>query len=143
MMEYLKRIYLRLLIPALAGFISVSLLKRYGIVIPEKFNPSKILSAGILIISSITALAGPVFIRAVFANSVKGKKLTQEDKFLAFEKNLIRLALITPYCCIAAYIFDLTSFYMAAVFLLTLYSLYYFYPSERRIKFERRIFRVK
>ncbi|MDZ7859958.1 MAG: hypothetical protein U5O15_04740 [Candidatus Krumholzibacteriota bacterium] len=139
----MKKIYLGFLIPALAGFISVYLLKRYGILFPEKFSPSKILSTGILVISSISALAGPVFLRANFANSVKGKKSTRNDKFMAFEKKLIRLALITPYFCIAAYIFDLTSFYMTAIFLLTLYSLYYFYPSERRINFERRIFRVK
>jgi hypothetical protein len=42
-----------------------------------------------------------------------------------------------------AQILQLPRFHLAGTIIMALYALYYYYPSKRRIDFERRIFRVK
>jgi hypothetical protein len=42
-----------------------------------------------------------------------------------------------------AQILQLPRFHLAATIIMALYAVYYYYPSKRKLKFERRIFRVK
>jgi hypothetical protein len=143
MTGHLKKTYFKLLVPVVVGFICVYLLKIYDVDLPSKFLNTRFFSASVLIISAVFSVAGPVFLRTIFAYRTKGKDYTPLENFIRFEKNLIRLALIAPYCAVIAYLFDLPYFYMAGTFLISLYAVYYFYPSKRRIKFEEGIFRVK
>ena len=55
----------------------------------------------------------------------------------------MRVALVTPYLTLAGYWLALPKFYLSGAVLMTLYAGYYFYPSRRRLEFDRRIFRVR
>ena len=65
------------------------------------------------------------------------------QEFLDFEKKLIIISMISPYIIIIPIIFNFSSFYFAGIILFSLYSIYYYYPSEKRIDFEKKLFRIK
>jgi len=44
---------------------------------------------------------------------------------------------------LVAYLLEFPRFYLAGTVLMALYAVYYYYPSKKRIQFERKIFRVK
>jgi hypothetical protein len=64
------------------------------------------------------------------------------EALLRFERTFLYIALITPYVAVASFILEIPRFYCAGTVIMALYAAYYYYPSERRIQFERRIFRV-
>ena len=130
-------------LPAVAGFILILALQNSQLVrfsIPQ--IPS-VLSFIIFIISVCFAVALPIFYRTVFANKRRHQTSTAEDDWLKFERNLLYIALVTPYVCLIAQILRLPRFHLAGTIIMALYAVYYYYPSERRIEYERRIFRVK
>jgi hypothetical protein len=49
----------------------------------------------------------------------------------------------TPYVALIAQILQLPRFHLAGTIVMALYAVYYYYPSMRRIEFDRRVFRVK
>lgn len=143
MAEELKRAYFSQLIPAVVLLIILMVIKEYTGGFPESRPYPVFLAAGVFFISVLTALAGPVFYRTVFAYRVREVKNTPQDVLARFERNLIRIALITPYLCIAAYVFEFPNLYFGGSVLMSLYAIYYFYPSDTRLSFEKRIFRVR
>jgi hypothetical protein len=52
------------------------------------------------------------------------------------------MILVTPYLALLAYFLQLSRFYLAATLLVTLYAVYYTYPSHKRIAFDEKIFRT-
>ena len=139
----LKRTYFTLLLPAVAGFILIFVLQHFHLVsfntpqIPPVFHP-------IIFIASVCfAVALPIFYRTVFANKRRHQTHTAEEDWLKFERNLLYIAMATPYVCLIAQILQLPRFHLAGSIIMALYAVYYFYPSKKRIEFERRIFRVK
>lgn len=139
----LKRIYFTLLLPAVAGFIAVFVLQHFHLVdwnipdIPPVVHPL------VFIISVCFALAFPILYRTVFASQRRHQKYTAEAEWLKFERNLLYIALVTPYVCLIAQILKLPRFHLAGTILMALYAVYYYYPSKKRIDYEQRIFRVK
>ena len=139
----LKRTYFILLLPAVAGFVLIFALQHFHLV---NFNISQIppvLYPVIFIVSVCFAVAFPIFDRTVFANKRRHQTHTAEDDWLKFERNLLYIALATPYVSLIAQILQLPRFHLAGTIIMALYAVYYYYPSKRRIDFERRIFRVK
>jgi hypothetical protein len=139
----LKRTYFTLLLPAVAGFILIFVLQYFHLVsfnipqIPPIFYP-------IIFIASVCfAVALPIFYRTVFANKRRHQTHTVEKDWLKFERTLLYIAMTTPYVSLIAQILQLPRFHLAGTIIMALYALYYYYPSKRRIDFERRIFRVK
>jgi hypothetical protein len=49
----------------------------------------------------------------------------------------------TPYVALIAQILQLPRFHLGGTIIMALYAVYYYYPSKRRIEFERRVFRVQ
>jgi len=139
----LKRVYFSLIVPVVAGFICIYFLKRHEVNLPGNFWHTKVFCVAVLVISAVFSVAGPVLLITLFAYSMKGESYTPIDKFIRFEKYLVGLAMVAPYCGVTAYLFDFPHFYMSGTFLISLYAVYYFYPSNRRIKFEKGIFRVR
>jgi MFS family permease len=139
----LKRIYFTLLLPAVAFFIAVFVLQHFHLVdwhipsIPPVVHPL------VFIISVCFAVAFPILYRTVFANQRRHQKYTAEEDWLKFERNLLYIALATPYVCLVAQILKLPRFHLAGTILMALYAVYYYYPSRKRIDYERRLFRVK
>ena len=143
MADRLKRIYYILLLPAVAGFILIFVLRHFQLV---RFNIPQIpsvLSPTIFVLSVCFAVALPIFYRSLFANKRRHLTKTAEADWLRFEHNLLYIAMATPYIALLAQILQLPRFHMGGTIIMALYAVYYYYPSERRIEYERRIFRVK
>ena len=143
MIKKLKKTYFSLLIPAMVGFICIYLSKKFNFFNFDQLQFISILSPIVFVLSVIFGLAAPIFFRSLFAHKMRNEKSTTESKLIRFEQSLIRIALVTPYLGLLAYLFEFKQFYFTATFLVTLYAVYYFYPSQKRIAFEKRIFRVK
>lgn len=143
MIDKLKRTYFSLLIPAIVGFLCIYLLKEFNFIHLGKPQFISILAPSVFVLSVIFAIAAPIFFRSLFAHKISNEKSTTESKLIKFEQSLIRIALVTPYLGLVAYFFEFQRFYFSATFIMTLYAVYYFYPSQKRIAFEKRIFKVK
>lgn len=143
MATQLKRTYFYLLIPAIIGFIFVFICRRFNLLYLNTHDVPDILSPAIFILSIVFAVALPILYRTLFANRIRHRSSTPETDWLKFEKNLIRIALVTPYLTIFAYFLQIPKFHLSGTTLAALYAIYYFYPSKNRIVFEKRIFRVK
>jgi hypothetical protein len=143
MIDKLKRTYFTLLVPAIVGFAAYFIAKTYDLV---AFGPTKfqgILAPLLFILSVVFAIALPIFCRVLFANSVRQKKGVSEADLLKFERIFLYIALVTPYIALAGYMLELPRFHLGGTVIMALYAVYYYYPSQKRIQFERRIFRVK
>ncbi len=139
----LKRTYFTLLLPALAGFIAVFALQHFQLVSFNIPQIPPILYPIIFIASACFAVALPIFYRTVFANKRRHQTRTAEEDWLRFERNLLYIAMATPYVALIAQVLRLPRFHLGGTIIMALYAVYYYYPSKRRLKFERRIFRVK
>jgi hypothetical protein len=129
--------------PSILGFVLVYLNKASGFVRIDPMNFSEIIAPSIFILSVGCAVALPIFYRAFFAHRKRMDHSVSENELIKFERRLIYIAMLTPYLALTAYILELPRFYTAGAFLMGLYVIYYFYPSKKRLAFDRRIFRVK
>ena len=139
----LKRTYFMLLLPAVLGFILIFAIRHFHLL---SFNIPQFPSAippFIFIVSVCFAVALPIFYRTLFANKMRHQTRTSEGDWLKFERNLLYIAMITPYLGLIAQILQLPRFHLAGTIIMALYAVYYYYPSLRRIEFDRRVFRVK
>jgi len=143
MAKNLKRIYFTFLVPSIFGFAIASWAKTYDFIEIGSVKFTEIAGPIIFILGIVLAVAFPIFYRALFAHKSRDLINLPEKKLLKFERTLINVAMITPYLALIAYFFELPRFYTASAILVGLYAVYYFYPSKKRIGFERRIFRVK
>ena len=139
----LKRTYFTLLLPAVGGFIAVFVIQYFHLVDWNIPQIPPVLPPLIFIVSACFAVALPIFYRTVFANKRRFQTHTVEEDWLKFERTLLYIALATPYVALIAQILRLPRFHLAGTIIMALYAVYYFYPSKRRIVYERRIFRVK
>ncbi|UCG07424.1 MAG: hypothetical protein JSV83_01860 [Desulfobacterales bacterium] len=138
----LKKTYVSLLLPALGGLVLISVLQNFFTV---DFNLPPIpgfLSAAIFIVSAFTAIALPIFYRTLFANKMRGQTHTLATDWLKFERRLIYIAMATPYLSLIARILELQRFHLAGTLIMSFYAAYYYYPSKKRIDYDRSMFRV-
>jgi hypothetical protein len=139
----LKHTYFSLLLPAVTGFVAVYILDHFDLVawkIPQLTGAIPII---IFVASVCTAVALPILYRTTFANKQRHQIHTPEKQWLKFERNVLFVAMATPYIGLIAHILRLPRFHLTGTYLMALYAMYYFYPSIKRIEFERRVFRVK
>jgi hypothetical protein len=143
MQKILKQQYWMMIIPAGCLFLIFGLARQLNLIHPGQFAIPGVLHALIFILSAITALAGPLFLRTLFAHSMRNETKATAKKFLAFQKNNLWISQMTPYLAFISVLCDFPRFYGGAIVLMTLYAVYYFFPSEKRISFDQKIFRVK
>jgi hypothetical protein len=143
MVNEIRRIYFTLLIPAIAGFIVISIVKRFNLLEVGRIAFQEIFAPLVFVLSVVFAIAWPIFFRTLFAHKMRQKKRVSEVDLIKFERNFLYIALVTPYLTLIAYLFEFPRFYLAGTVLMALYAVYYYYPSKKRIQFEKRIFRVK
>lgn len=139
----LKRIYFTLLLPSVAGFVAVFTLQHFHLVDWHIPNLPRVIHPIVFIISVCFAVAFPILYRTAFANKRRHQTNTTEDEWLKYERNLLYIAMTTPYVSLIAQILQLARFHLAGTILMALYALYYYYPSTKRLEFDRRMFRVK
>ena len=144
MRNKLKRKYYFLVLPALLIALILIIFEQYYIF---QINPTQsitnTISPAIFILTAILALALPILYRSIFNNSIKDNKDLTVEKLLHFESRTVYIIAITPYLVLLAYVLQLPQFYFAGTVLFSLYGLYFYYPSEKRIENEKRIYRVK
>jgi hypothetical protein len=143
MQPTLSKHYWTMILPAGCLFILFGLARQLNLVHPGQFAVPGVVHALVFVVSAVTALAGPLFLRTLFAHSLRNKTGTTAKKFLVFQQNTLWLSQTTPYLAFVAVFCDFPRFYGGAIVLMALYALYYFFPSEQRISFDRKIFRVK
>ena len=95
------------------------------------------------VLAALTSVAAPLMVRTLFAHSLRSNANTDAQSFLKFQQRLLLTALLTPWLAILAMVFEFQKFYASSIVLMALYAAYYYYPSERRIAFDRKIFRVE
>ena len=143
MADELRKTYFMLLMPAVVGFIVLFCIRSFHLFDLELIKFHGVFAPPLFILSVIFAIGLPIFFRSLFAHKVRDQKNVSEGDLLQFEQTFLYIALITPYVTLAAFLFEIPRFYCAGTVIMALYAVYYYYPSERRIQFERRIFRVK
>jgi len=124
-------------------FIVVFLGKYYNHILIGPLPYFRVISTGIFILSVTFAVALPIFFRTFFAHKHRQRTSLTEGELIRFESRFLHIAMVTPYLAVLAYLLDIPRFHSAGTFLMTLYAVYYYYPSVKRIQFEKRIFRVK
>jgi len=143
MADELRRTYFILLIPAIVGFVAISAAKKFNLLEFGYITSLELIAPLVFVLSVVFAIAWPIFFRTLFSHKNRHQKSISEATLIKFERNFLYIALVTPYLTLAAYLLDFPSFYLAGTILMALYAVYYYYPSKKRIQFERRIFRVK
>ncbi|MEA2065824.1 MAG: hypothetical protein U9O65_01785 [Thermotogota bacterium] len=144
MRKKLLNLYFKLTIPA---FLIIAILFGIDKIVASirLFNCSRIFSFILMFVALLFAFVIPFWYRLTFIN--KWKKLVEdkkyEEKAFLFEKNFLIMPLLTPYIMILSFIVGVDRIPMIIIILLSLYSVYYYYPSVRRINLEKRIFKVE
>lgn len=141
MVTQLKRWYLCMVSPAAVGLIIAATAKEMGML--QLGDISTIVQQFLFVLAAVTALAAPLLMRTLFANSLKDSSGVGGPKFLRFQQRLMGVAMLTPWWALFAMVFEFQKFYASSIILMALYAVYYYFPSQRRIAFDRRIFRVK
>lgn len=142
MRDRLIKIYFILLVPAIFGFISVYV-GRY--IQQPIFLPTHlvaVIAPAIFILAAVFALAGPILFRSFFAHRQRNHSRVSQTELFKFERTLIGIAMVAPYLALAACFLQLPRFHLVGTLLLAFYAIYYYYPSNKRITFDRKIFRV-
>jgi hypothetical protein len=138
----LRQRYVWLLLPAAAGIVSIAALRSFlAVALPVPQLPAA-LSAAVFVVSVCTALALPILYRTLFANRQRGRSHTPQADWLKFERGLLYIAMATPYLAMAAQILALQRLHLAGTLIMSFYAVYYYYPSKRRLYYDRRMFRV-
>lgn len=143
MVGELKKTYFALLLPAVLGIVLIYLAKTFELFSSPKTDILKSVSPLIFVASVAFAVALPIFFRTLFAHKRRNEKSVPQADLIRFERNLLYIALVAPYLILPAYILEIPSFYFGGTILMALYAVYYYYPSEKRIQFERRVFRAQ
>jgi len=139
----LTRTYFTLLIPAILGFILIYIAKFYHLIVIGPIKFLHIISPVIFTLSVVFAIALPIFFRTLFAHRTRYQQSVSEVEWIRFECHFLYIAMITPYLALLACLFELTKFHSTGTILMALYAAYYYYPSKKRVDFDRRIFRVR
>ena len=138
----LKKIYYSLLGPAIAGFIALGVVRsiQQPFVLPAHLVA--VIAPAIFILAVVFAVAGPILFRSFFAHRQRNHSRVSQSKLFRFERTLIGISMVAPYLALAAWFLQLPRFHLVGILLLTFYAVYYHYPSNKRITFDRKIFRV-
>lgn len=141
MTDDLKKNYFAFLLPSILGFALAGWAKAFDFMRFDTVNVSEVSGPVIFMLCITLTIAFPIFYRTLFAHKLREFKNVSEKELFKFERTLITVAMITPYLALTAFFLELPRFYTAGALLMGFYAVYYFYPSKRRIAFDRRIFR--
>jgi hypothetical protein len=142
MHKKLQTQYFLMVVPAFLLFLAFGLVQGMQITTSGRFAPDAMVPVVVFIVSTITAIAGPLFLRTLFAHSVREQHKVTSTAFLSFQRRLLWVSQTTPYLAFVAVLCNFPRFYATAIVLMGLYALYYYYPSQRRIGFDKKMFRV-
>jgi hypothetical protein len=139
----LKKLYVALMAPVIIGFLAVIALQRFGYTFDLPVRVQAVMAPTIFILASGFALAGPIFYRSLFGHRQRNRGKVPRAELYRYERTLTIMALVTPYLALVGYVLQLPRFHLTATLLMALYAIYYYYPSEKRILFDMKIFRAE
>ena len=139
----LVKYYWQLLAPALVLILLSETLKATGILQKSVFEQKDVISIVVFVLAALTAIGLPVVRRLLFVDKVKTVKVVDPELWLGYEKQSLLTALLTPYFFLIASVLQFVNFFYASIFLLALYACYYYFPSDKRVQFEMRMFRIE
>lgn len=142
MHKTLQKYYMTLVLPGLGLFLILGTVTSLDLVSPGWVVISSRVYVTAFVAAVITAIAGPIFLRTLFAHSVRARQQVDITGFLKFQRRLLQVSQTTVYLAVAAVWLNFPRFYAAAIVMMGLYAMYYYYPSQRRIDFDKKIFRV-
>jgi hypothetical protein len=143
MVNELKKIYFALLVPAVIGLFAIVLAKKSEFITFGQIEFLGVIATLTFILAVFFSIGLPIFYRSLFAHKMRDRSSVSQDELVNFERSLILISLITPYLTWIGYLLEFPRFHFAGTVLMAIYAVYYFYPSKKRIQFEKRIFRVK
>jgi len=139
----LRETYFRFLIPSIVLLVIFYIIKFLGLIGDIQIESLHLISILLFVLAAVFSIALPIFYRTLFVSKLKNVKTISISEFIGFEKRLIIISMITPYIIIIPLTFNFTDFYFGGIILFALYAVYYFYPSKKRIEFEKKLFRIK
>lgn len=139
---HLRKRYLLLLSPPALLFLLTELAKANGLFGGLPHVNHEVWDVVLFIAAALTAVALPILYRVLFARANRDRTAVKFSAFYRFENNSMVLALYTPWIALIASLLVVTGAHMTGIFLLTLYACYVFFPSERRLSSDARVFRV-
>ncbi|MEX1298124.1 MAG: hypothetical protein AB1Z81_03900 [Desulfotignum sp.] len=142
MYKTLQKHYMILVLPGLGLFLVLGLAAALNLIPPVRLTPPSGIQITVFVAAAVTAIAGPLFLRTLFAHSVRDRRQVDTGRFLMFQRRLLQMSQTTVYLAFAAVLCEFPRFYSAAIVLMGLYAMYYHYPSQQRIDFDKKIFRV-
>ncbi len=143
MIKRLQKKYFVLILPPVLLAIIVYLMQRFKIWEGVNYTPSQTFSVILFISAIAVGVAIPIFLRVYFFSKLKEKNFSSEFEFIKYEELIISVISVTPYLAFVAAMMKMNSFYFGGIVLAAIYALYYHYPSEKKINFDKKIFRVK
>lgn len=102
----------------------------------------KITGPAAFIAAVVFAIALPLLGRDRFVKRVAKEQFVPPETFLAFELSNMTLGLVSAYFAAAAYVCAVSQFHFGGAFLAALYAAYYYFPTNKRMAHEMRLFRV-
>ena len=142
MHQTLKAHYLKAFSPGVTAFAMLYVLYKSGVDITFPLGgPAP--AAVLVSLAAVTAILAPLWYRLYFARRHQHSKGVAKHALLRFEKRLISMAGLTTYLLIGSFIMQLPRTPFLAVVMLLLYAMYFYYPTEKRIRHDMQIFRTK
>lgn len=138
----LLRRYLTTLAPAVALLLAWAACRQAGLVHPLDAGYNAVIGPAVFIAAIVLAVALPLLYRVRFVKSVEGSTGVDAETFLSFQLNLMTLALCASYAAAVGYVAGVANFHFGGAFLAGLYGAYYYFPSQKRVAQEMRLFRV-
>mgnify|MGYP000335403585 CR=1 FL=1 len=133
--------YLKANLPGVLLFIILYLTDHYILATPLHFNISQAVVA-LLILQGFFAIGAPLGYRIWFIRQVQLEQYLQKNRFLRFEKKFISISALTIYLLIIGYLAGPSRIPLSLMVLFGIYVLYFYFPSQKRMASEKRIFRV-
>ena len=142
MQKKLLRHYLIINLPGIAAFIILYILVKFhvNIFFPVQQGWVQVI---MMIASGLFAVVLPLWYRILFVNRMKGKANTGKPRFMQFERDFLALASVSVYILVAGFILALPRIPLSVMVLFVIYALYFYFPSEKRIRSEKKMFRVE
>jgi len=142
MLKNLKKHYFKLLAPTIALFLIYAGADFLGLEDYQNFTVPSFFPVLFLILASITSVAGPLFLRSFFAHSMRNEKNVPRDSFEKFQKGIISISMLTPFFAFIAIVSEFEKFYTTFIIMFSFYAVYYYFPGQKRIDFDKKIFRI-
>lgn len=140
----LLKVYMALVGPAVALFAALYVVKKLELVDTAAIRAAHpLLGMGIFFLGAMFGIALPLLLRTLFVYQHRTAQHIEEEELYGFERQLLLVALVAPYLAVLAAFFEIRTLYFTMTVLSAFYALYYFYPSEKRVNYEKRIFRVR